>query len=136
MRGAPWLATIGMACGLAGTMLWGVFLSQMVMGRNLAQIGYSAAYQTLYDHFSAEPLVVALFITWIVGHLLGYVLLGIALVRSRAVPLWAAGLVLASVPLQMAAYPLNRGRLQLVGGGLVVVASVPAALAMLTRADA
>jgi hypothetical protein len=38
-------------------------------------------------------------IAWFFGHLLGYVLLGIALARARVIPLWAASLIIVSAPM-------------------------------------
>ena len=71
-------------------------------------------------------------IAWLFGHLLGYVLLGIALARARAIPLWAACLIVASAPLMgPIAYGTGLGLLQVLGFVLVFIGSVPAALAML-----
>jgi hypothetical protein len=63
--------------------------------------------------------------------LLGYVLLGIALARSRVIPLWAAGLFIVGIPFQMIAYPTRLGILQLICFALIFIGSIPAALAML-----
>jgi len=71
-------------------------------------------------------------IAWLFGHLLGYVLLGIALARARVIPLWAASLIIASAPLMgPIAYGTGLGLLQVLGFVLVFIGSVPAALAML-----
>jgi hypothetical protein len=53
-----------------------------------------------------------LFISWIVGHL------------------WAAGLIVAGVPLRMVAYPAHRGVFQQLGFALVFRGGLPAARAM------
>jgi hypothetical protein len=69
---------------------------------------------------------------WVFGHMLGYVLLGIALLRARVIPLWAACLIIVSAPLMgPIAYGTNLGLLQILGYVLVFLGSVPAALSML-----
>jgi hypothetical protein len=58
--------------------------------------------------------------------------LGLALARSRAVPRWAAGLMVAAVPLMgPVAYGTRQGSLQVLGFLLIFIASVPAAAATL-----
>jgi hypothetical protein len=131
IRRCPRLATAGIVAGLLGTMVWGLFVAQMVIGFHLARIGYQPAYQALYDGFTTDRVVIVLLLIWIVGHLTGYLLLGLALARSRAVPRWAAAAILLSIPLQMAAYPTGQGILQDIAAALVVAGSPPAALAML-----
>ena len=75
-------------------------------------------------------------IAWLFGHLLGYVLLGIALARARAIPLWAACLIIASAPLMgPIAYGTGLGILQVLGYVLVFIGSIPAAFAMLKGAE-
>src|SRR5207244_10349249 len=83
-------------------------------------------------YFSWELFAMA--VGWVVGHLLGYVLLGIALARARAIPLWAACLIVVSAPLMgPIAYGTGLGLLQVLGYVLVFIGSLPAALAMLGR---
>jgi len=73
---------------------------------------------------------------WVIGHLLGYVLLGIALLRARVIPRWAAWLIIVSAPVMgPIAYGTGLGLLQVLGYVLVFIGSVPAAIAMLRRRD-
>jgi hypothetical protein len=66
------------------------------------------------------------------GHLPGCVLLRVALWRARVVPLWAAGLVVAGVPLMMSAYvPGSSFLLQVGGHALEVIGGIPVAAALL-----
>jgi hypothetical protein len=67
---------------------------------------------------------------WVLGHLLGYLLLGIALVRAHTVPRWAAWLITASA-LLMGPIAYGTGALQVAGYGLVLAGSIPAAIAIL-----
>jgi hypothetical protein len=69
---------------------------------------------------------------WVLGHLLGYVLLGIALARARVIPAWAAFLIVIAAPIMGPfAYPTHLGILQVLGYILVFIGSIPAAGVML-----
>ncbi len=71
-----------------------------------------------------------LFITGFVG---GPLLLGIALGRARAIPLWAASAIVLSRLLPIIAFPahLNFSITDPVSYGLFLLGSIPAAFAML-----
>jgi hypothetical protein len=76
---------------------------EMVLHRSNDQLLNSNAAQTVYAHLlhaannggSALPL----FILVLLGYVLGVILLGVAAIRTRIVPLWAAILLLVSGPL-------------------------------------
>ena len=87
----------------------------------------------VWNGVASEGVIVFLQYSWVIGHLLGYVLLGIALGRSRAVPWWAACLIIAALPFQAIAYIAHLGVFQLFSYLLIWVGSIPAALAMLKR---
>ncbi len=135
MKRSPWLALAGIACGLVGSLPWPFFVEAEAMIYALAHIGNSAATAAVLSNTSAVWVGVLLQYCWVIGHLLGYVLLGIALFRARTIPLWAAALIIASVPFQMIAYPMHQGWLQISGFVLVFIGSIPAALAMLKRPE-
>ncbi len=135
MKRSPWLATIGIAWGLVGSLPWPLFVAQEAVVKDVAQMGNSAPFEMLVQRVSSEWAVLWLFISWIVGHLLGYVLLGTALARARIIPRWAACLIIAGPPFQAIAYPAHLGILQIFGFVLVLIGSVPAAIAMLKRRD-
>src|SRR5579875_3881734 len=131
MKRSPWLATIGTAFGLVGSLPWPLFVGQEAVVKDVAQIGNSAPFEVLIQHVSSEWAVILLFLSWIVGHLLGYILLGIALARARVIPLWASCLIIAGPPFQAVAYPTHLGLLQIFGFVLVFIGSIPAALVAL-----
>jgi hypothetical protein len=135
MRHSPWLATIGMSFGLAGSLPYGMFLGPMTEFATVAQLGDSAAYNTLLHDASARGAILFLAGSWVVGHLIGYVLIGIALAHSRAIPLWAACLIIVGIPFQMAAYGTNVSILQVICFVLIFIGSIPAALVMLKSRD-
>lgn len=133
MRRSPWLATIGMLCGLVGTLPFGLFVWPEALGDAMIKAGNSSIFVIVWNSVASEGIIVFLQYSWVVGHLLGYVLLGIALGRARAIPLWAACLIVAAIPLQAAAYMANQGLFQLLSYLLIFIGSIPAALAMLKR---
>ena len=135
MKRAPWLATIGIAFGLLGSFPWPLFVGNVALGLSIVRIGWNNAYAALGKQFFSEWVVLVLFFSWVLGHLLGYLLLGSALVRARVMPLWAAWLLIISVPFQMVGYPTNQGLFQIIGFVLVLLARIPAGLALLQFRD-
>ena len=133
MRRSPWLATIGMICGLAGSLPFAVFVGPEAIAASLGQLGASASNAAVVHYVSSQGAIFLLQASWVIGHLLGYVIMGIALARSRAIPLWAACLFIVGIPFQMAGYGTRLGILQLICFALIFIGSVPAALAMLRR---
>lgn len=136
LRRSPVLATAGMALGLLGSLPFGLFVEAEAIIAHIAQLGDSAAFEALIRDVSSEGVIVFLQISWVVGHLLGYLLLGIALIRARAIPLWAAGLIILGLPFQAAAYIARQGIWQLICFALIFIGSVPAAWALLRRRPA
>jgi hypothetical protein len=136
MKRSPWLATLGMACGFAAGIVWAVIADSIAMLFSMAQNGLNPLFVKVERHYYASWLIFTFGAFWVIGHLLAYVLLGIALLRARAIPRWAAWLLIASAPLMgPIAYGEQVGWLQILAFLLVFIASVPAALAMLRRRD-
>jgi hypothetical protein len=134
MKRSPWLATFGMACGFAAGIVWAVIADSIAMLFNMAQNGLNPLFVMVEHEYYASWLIVTFGAIWLIGHLFGYVLLGIALLRARVIPRWAAWLLIVSAPLMgPIAYGVNVGLLQILGFVLVFIASVPAAMAMLRR---
>jgi hypothetical protein len=132
MKRSPWLATLGMACGFAAGIVWGVIADSITMLDSMAQISLNPLFVTVEHHYYSTWLILAFGTAWVIGHQLGYVLLGIALARARVIPLWAACLLIVSAPLMgPIAYGTGLGLLQILGFLLVFIGSIPAALAML-----
>jgi hypothetical protein len=133
MQRSPWLATAGMAAGWIGSIPWSMFAMVFSLTIVLAHEPTSEATRII-EALSGTAPVLILQGGWVIGHLLGYVLLGLALARSRVIPAWVTGLMIAGVPLQMAAYaPPHRGYLQVIGFALIFVASLPVARSLLKR---
>ena len=132
MKHSPWLATLGMACGFAAGVVWAVIADSITMLTSMAQISLNPLFITVQHHYYANWLILAFGAIWVIGHQFGYILLGIALARTRVIPLWAACLFIVSVPIMgPIAYGTNLGLLQILGYVLVFIGSIPAALVIL-----
>ncbi len=138
MKQSPWLATLGIVFGWLGSIAWGFIADAMFLINSAIQLGQDTSFLALEKAHYADPLILIVATGWVLGHWGGYVLLGIALWRSRAIPRWAAFLIILSGPLMgPVAYGVNIGILQDLGFLLVFVASIPAARALLKgRRDA
>ena len=68
-----------------------------------------------------SPIVAGMLWIFVIGHLVGTVLLGIAACVARVVPVWAGVLLAVSQPLHVAAVVLYSRPLDLVGWGLTAV---------------
>jgi hypothetical protein len=136
MKRSPWLATLGMACGFAAGIVWAAIADSIAMLFSMAQNSLNPLFVTVEHQYYASWLILTFGALWVIGHLFAYVLLGIALLRARVIPRWAAWLLIVSAPLMgPIAYGMNVGWLQILAFLLVFIASVPAALAMLSRRD-
>ena len=136
MKRSPWLATSGIICGFAAGVVWAAIADSVTMLDSMAQNSLNPLFVTVEHQYYASWLILTFGAFWVIGHLLGYVLLGIALLRARAIPRWAAWFLIVSAPIMGPfAYGFKVGLLQILGFVLVFIASIPAAVAMLKRRD-
>jgi len=133
LRCSPWLAALGMIAGLLGTLQWGILVPIEALFAVMAKTLNGSDFIPLANAVSAEGVIVYFQLAWVIGHLLGFALLGAALWRARVIPHWAAALIVLGVPLQALAYPLSLGALQIAGFLLVFVGSIPVAQALLQK---
>lgn len=134
----PWLATVGGLLGVIGWLPLGALNALDDLARVIVQQPDSAAYATLLDRFTFDATMNTYLVVYVAGHLVAYVLLGIALRRARVVPAWAAWALIASSPVTVLAFALpgtvSGGQAGTVAFGLgflavslLVVGSLPAA---------
>ncbi len=136
MKRSPWLTTIGIASGFVGSIVWSLFAGETFWLNDIARLGLDTQFAMLGRAYISNWEVFVMHGGWIIGHLLAYVLLGIALARTRVIPLWAAYLIIVSAPVMgPIAYGTGLGLLQILGYVLVFIGSIPAALAMLHFSD-
>lgn len=128
MKRAPWLATLGVICGWCGGIAWGFISDTMIHINVFAQAGADQVFVTHENAFFATPHVLAIATGWVLGHMLGYIFIGVALFRARTVPRWASVLLILSAPVMgPLAYGANVGLFQIAGYLMVLIASIPAA---------
>lgn len=131
MRGAPWLATIGGAIGMVGWITMAVFVGQDSLTYEMGQLGGSAQFVALWDQFNNNAVMSAYLYIFIIGHLLGPIILGIALGRARIIPLWAVIALVLSSSLQVIAFPTHIHSLLIASYSLLLLGAIPAARAMM-----
>ncbi len=125
----PWLATVGGMLGVLGWLPFSALTALEDLAVVMAHTG-GTSFASLLDDFSNDAVMNGFLITYIVCHLVAYVLLGIALHRARAIPAWAAWLMIASSPLTIAAFAFHdaaRSAVGVVALALLFVGSIPAA---------
>jgi hypothetical protein len=133
--GAPKLAFVGggmAALGwLAGLMSIGAGQIALYQGSKLADQAGAAA---LIDRMDGDPVFGALVGIFVIGHVIGMIILGVALWRSRAVARWAAGLFIAYPILHFAAHQTSSA-IDVVAGLLLLVSGVAIAVRILRTPD-
>jgi hypothetical protein len=99
-RHARILGTWGMALAVASfSLLWAttsVDFAALAGARSGIGAGTTTA---LLDNLNASPPMAVATTAFITGHILGTILIGIALLRARAIPAWAAWALTISQPL-------------------------------------
>jgi hypothetical protein len=135
MRGSPWLATVGGGLALVGWATGPAFVVQDTMANLMAQMGGGAQLATLWERVNNDPVYNAILLVYIVGHVVGTLLLGLALGRARVIPIWAAAAIVLYGPLQVIAFPTGQRAIADVAYGLLVIGCAVAAYATLTRRD-
>jgi hypothetical protein len=117
-RGAPVLATIGTVLSFGAYSLWGATGNFDYTATVLTGAGYSVEeVTTLTGHLDSTTLSAAVGTFWVLGHILGLVILAIALHRARVLALWAAIVMALSQPVHLLAAVILPSRwLDVVGG--------------------
>ena len=96
------VAAIGTSLAFVSALGAGYLLAQDVVLSAAAAQPDRAAATRVADMFSSSGVITTVVIVFLVGHLIGFVMLGTAMWRSRAVPVWAAGAVAAWPVAEMA----------------------------------
>jgi hypothetical protein len=120
---------------MIGSFPWTLIVDQVILINAIAQMGGNASSLALLNQTNSTWPITVLFLGWVIGHLLGYVLLGIALGRAGVIPSWAASLFIGGAFFQAISYPTHLGALQVFGFALVLLGSIPVAIAMLKGRD-
>ena len=106
---------------IPGYLCLGVLLAQDYVLWSAAKAHQSATQIAALLH-AAHPSAEIAVVIFVVGHVVGTVLLGIALVRSHRIPMWAGVAVAVSQPIHFVALvALGSPELDLVGWGLLAI---------------
>jgi hypothetical protein len=93
----------------------------------MARLQHDQPYTALIGEYMHDPHLLAVSTGWVIGHLVAYVLLGVALLRSGSTPRWSGALlIVAALVMGPLAYGTGSNVLQVGGFIAVAVASVPA----------
>jgi hypothetical protein len=131
---APWLSTLGGPIGAIGWLLLSALTVQDELTRTIAAMPTGPNYAPLWQRFTTGTVINTYLLIYAAGHLVAYVLLGLALRRARAVPAWAAWLLIASSPVTILGFAVPPLRVLIYVGVLAVAAaSLPAARALFTQ---
>ncbi len=136
MKQAPWLASLVMLLVFISMTPFAAFAAQDALPNDLSHMGNNPVFSTIAVQFNNDGVMSYYNALFIVGTIVGPTLLGIALLRSRAVPIWAALLITASRIIVLLFYALLRNAsvpavyIQVVSWGILLIGSVPAAREM------
>jgi hypothetical protein len=98
-RHARTLGTWGMALAVAGfSLLWATTsIDFAALAGVQSGIGLDATTKLIDNLNTSPPLTVAT-IAFVLGHIVGTILIGVALLRARVIPAWAAWALIISQP--------------------------------------
>ncbi|TDU83184.1 hypothetical protein EV138_5646 [Kribbella voronezhensis] len=132
---APRMTLVAMLLLVPGYLALGWLIAEDQLMFAGAKAGLDAgAITRLIDHLHPSGAVAGVF--FVLGHVVGTILLGIALWRTRVVARWAAVAVIASQPIHFfAAVIVPNHTIDLIGWGLQAVGFAAVGWAILQRPD-
>lgn len=130
-RRAPVLGTLGLVVGGAGYLSLSWWAASDAMALTAVEGGIDpAAVSRMLDLYFAHPTTAISLGVFVVGHVVGTVLLGLALWRARLVPAWAGIVLAVSQPLHLVSVIIGNRPLDTLAWGATALAFVIAALAL------
>ena len=134
-RRSPWLASIGAFITLLGFLPLALYVGQDALFYDIARWGSNPQFVDLAQRWNNDGIMAYYGIMFGLGTVFGPTLLGIALWRSRAIPVWAA-ICLTFSRLPVFLFPFVSYHVEsaivLAGVVLLFIGSIPAALAVLS----
>jgi hypothetical protein len=118
---SPVLGLVGAGLTLLG---WVAFMGMQVLGEValvMATFPDRAAMASLYDQIGNSNLITVVQAGFIVGHVVGIAILGVAVARSKVAPIWIGIGLVVSGPLHFLAHSLNVQPLDLGAFALLVL---------------
>jgi hypothetical protein len=133
-RRAPWLASSGALISLLGFLPLALYVGQDSLYYDIARWGSNPQFVDLAQRWNTDGIMSYYGIAFGLGTVLGPTLLGLALLRARAIPTWAAiCLILSRLPVFLfflLSYHAETA-IVLAGTVLLFIASIPVALAVM-----
>lgn len=120
---APYLGYIGGGMAIAGYVaLLSTFAGpQAALALSAAGVPPHQAAAVVDKLLTGSVVLNVLSVVFVVGHILGTTLLGVALIRARVVAIWAGALVAASQPIHLVAHIVESKPLDLVAFSLLAL---------------
>ena len=138
-RGAPVLATIATTIN---ALAFGLMSGAVASGDLITVAGGRAGVDpatilTITDAIENSPITSTALGIWVPGHILGMVLLAVALRRARVLPLWAAVVLGISQPIHFLAFVVLQNQYvdAVAGWGFTAVGFTAVAVALLRTRD-
>ncbi|GAA2341556.1 hypothetical protein [Dactylosporangium salmoneum] len=137
-RHARGLGTAGMILAVAGFgLLWATTALDFTALAGVQSGAGLDATTKILDSLNAGPAQLVATVLFVIGHIVGIVLLGVALLRGRAVPGWAAWALIVSQPLHLVfAVIIQSNALDAAAWGLTTIGFAAAALTINARTRA
>jgi hypothetical protein len=134
-RRAPWLASIAAVITLIGVLPGAVFVAQDSLSYDIARLGANPLLVDMAQRFDSDGIMTYYKLAFGLCTVFGPTLIGIALWRARAVPLWSAIVITFSRLSTLILFPLVPFRFGVIALGagflLLAIGSIPAAWAVL-----
>lgn len=124
-RGAPVLSLVGGSLAIAGAAAAIGLLGSDQILVGLTDPSIRAQAGVALDERTGWILGV-MFGTFLIGHALGLVLLGVAALRSRVAPAWAGAALIAAVPVEILAYAAFDAKVVAVAAWVLLLAGFAA----------
>jgi hypothetical protein len=132
VRGAPVLSGAGCVLALVG---WEAVAFVSAGDALMYELAARSGSPAVWSQFMANPAIVIMTVIFVVGHLAGTAMLGIALWRVLAVRLWAAAAIVAGDFGHLIAHGIGSRGLDVVAFSLLAAGCVPAARAIVRTPD-
>jgi hypothetical protein len=133
-RGSSRLALVGSIAGWVGAIPWGFFSLAIFQAVAAVRASQSSSYPAVVTTAFGDWHLLVVATGWVLGHLLGYLLIAFALLRLRGFPRWAGATIAVAVPvIGPIAYGTGLGLLQVAGYVAIGIASIPVARVLLAR---
>ena len=135
LRRSPWLGSLSVILSLPGWTPLSGLIALDALSHDIAQMGGGPQFIALWNRFNSDAVIFSYTFLYAVCHILCAILVGIALGRTRLIPIWAAVALILFSPLLIIGFPTHLFILLLLSLVVLEIGGIPAALAMLKGRD-